>query len=795
MFDDTVQDQTEKIAKLEKELANCRQELATAKLDHGRCEAVSTRMLDSYYRVDLQGNVQWTSPSAAAMLGYDTVEEVIGLNLARDFYADPTQREGFLAQLTRDDKVRDYKVVLKKRDGSLIVVSTNSYFTRNENGEITGVEGICRDITEQERYRRALEDSEKKLTAIFNAVRDGILVADTTDHEFLAANRAICEMLGYTLQEITKLSVDDIHPAPDLPRVLEHFEKQCRGEIAMAPALPVKRKAGTVFYADVNSAPAEIDGTACVIGVFRDITERMEAELALNKEKENVRQYLDIAGVMLAALNARGEITLINKKGCEILAVSEEEALGKNWFEHYLPPRVVDEVKGVFDAIMAGNIEPFQYMENPVLTSHGEEKIIAFHNTLIHDSDGKIAGGLFSGEDVTLRRRAEEEKAMLENRLRQAYKMEAIGTMAGGIAHDFNNILAVIIGNADLALGGIPEGHVARHNIDQVLEASNRAKDLVRQILVFSRKENLKLIPIRPHLMVEETLKLLRSTTPATVSITINVEKDCGMIMADPTQFHQLLMNLFANAVQAMDEKGEIRVGLQEVTLDDKELRNIAVMVSGRYVRLTVADSGFGMDKKTMERAFDPFYTTKGVGKGTGMGLAVVHGIVKSHGAVITVDSEPGKGTTFQVYFPVSTKTAVRKFERSEALPKGTERILFVDDEEMIASLARRQLESQGYHVTTATDPVVALEMFRADPEKFDLVVTDQSMPVMSGVELVGEFLRVRPAIPIILCTGYSTKISAESAPQFGVKGFCQKPCDRKLLVETVRRVLDDNKE
>jgi PAS domain S-box-containing protein len=670
MSDAREQDLTAEIDTLENELAACRKKMAEARQDHNRCAAVFNRMLDSYYRVDLQGNVLWTSPSAAAMLGYDAVDEMIGLNLARDFYADPAQREAFLARLARDGKVQDYKVVLKKRDGSLIEVSTNSYFIRDDTGEITGVEGICRDITEQESYRRALE-----------------------------------------------------------------------------------------------------------------------------AEKEKVRQYLDIAGVMLAALNARGEITLINRKGCEILAVTEGEALGKNWFKHYLPPRVVDEVRGVFDKIMAaGNIGPYQYMENPVLTSHGEEKIIAFHNAVIHDSEGNIAGTLFSGEDVTHRRHAEEEKAMLENRLRQTYKMEAIGTMAGGIAHDFNNILAVILGNADMALGGIPEGHVARHNIEQVIEASNRAKDLVRQILAFSRKENLKLTPIRPHLMAEETLKLLRSTTPATVSININISSECPTILADPTQFHQLLMNLFANAVQAMEEKGEITVVLQEVKLDGEALRNVAAKGPGQYVRLAVADTGAGMDKKTMERAFDPFYTTKGVGKGTGMGLAVVHGIVKSHGAAITVDSEPGKGTTFAVYFPVIMETEVRKIKRSETLPRGTERILFIDDEEMIASLARRQLEAQGYQVTTATDPTAALAMFRTAPEKFDLIITDQSMPVMSGVELVAEFLKVRPDIPIILCTGYSTKISAETAPQLGVKAFCQKPCDRKLLIETVRRVLDAQK-
>jgi signal transduction histidine kinase/ActR/RegA family two-component response regulator len=396
--------------------------------------------------------------------------------------------------------------------------------------------------------------------------------------------------------------------------------------------------------------------------------------------------------------------------------------------------------------------------------------------------------------EITERKHAEKKKEKLEAQLRQAYKMEAIGTMAGGIAHDFNNILAIILGNADMAKDDIPESNPARYYIDQVLEASSRAKDLVKQILTFSRQSEQKLLPIKPCSVINESLKLFRSTTPTTVNIVQNICKDCCMIMADTTQLRQLLMNLFSNAVHAMDEKGTLEVTAAMVDLGVDDIAHQPGLNPGQHLKIKVRDTGTGMDKETQDRIFDPFYTTKEVDEGTGMGLSIVLGIVKSHKGFVQVDSEPGEGSIFTIYFPAVEDGQSQKIEEvTEVYPRGNERILFVDDEEMLAELGGRMLERLGYEVTVKSSSKDASETFKLNPETFDLVITDQSMPNMSGIELSAELLNVRPDIPIILCTGFSKKTSGEKAKEIGIKEFCVKPLDRKELAHVVRKVLDEN--
>ncbi len=410
----------------------------------------------------------------------------------------------------------------------------------------------------------------------------------------------------------------------------------------------------------------------------------------------------------------------------------------------------------------------------------------------VQNQAGEVIGFLGIMRDISDRKQAEEEKNNLEAHLRQAYKMEAIGTMAGGIAHDFNNIMAIILGNAEMAKGDIPPGNPANHNIEEILEASNRAKDLVRQILAFSRKEKQRHVPINPQAIIKETLKLLRSTTPTTVSIIQTISNNCGTIKADPTQLHQLIMNLFVNAVYAMDEKGAITVNLQEVNLNREVHAHNGTMSPGHYAMLSISDTGCGMDEDEMGRIFDPFYTTREMGKGTGMGLSVVHGIVKSHGGFITIDSELGKGTVFKVFFPVSKEVAVKENGVTKPLQTGTERVLLVDDEESLLSVAQRMLTALGYKVTTKISSVEALEIFKLNPDQFDFIITDQSMPDMSGAELVAEILKVRPDIPIILCTGYSTKVSEDNAKEKGISKYINKPYSKRLLSEAIREVLDE---
>lgn len=411
------------------------------------------------------------------------------------------------------------------------------------------------------------------------------------------------------------------------------------------------------------------------------------------------------------------------------------------------------------------------------------------------DEIGKLATA-FNSMSESLKRR-DAEKKHLEKQLRHKQKMEAVGTLAGGIAHDFNNILAVIMGYSELALTGIPKGTSLHKKLKGIIKASYRAKDLVGQILTFSRKGEEAQEPVQIGLVVEEALKMLHASLPATIEIRKNLKAGAAVILSDPTQIHQVLMNLCTNAAHAMRDKG----GVLEVSLTDAEIDSDSAVrhlniTPGRYQKLTVKDTGHGMAPEIMERIFDPFFTTKGPGEGTGMGLAVVHGIVKRLKGAITVDSRPGKGTTFQLLFPtienkMENKDAAKP-EELASVPHGkNERILFVDDETALVDAVSQMLAGLDYKVAALTKSVEALEAFRSEPTMFDLVITDHTMPDMTGETLAREILRIRPDIPIILCTGFTEAISEKTARAIGIREFVMKPIVRQKMAVIIRRVLD----
>ena len=384
------------------------------------------------------------------------------------------------------------------------------------------------------------------------------------------------------------------------------------------------------------------------------------------------------------------------------------------------------------------------------------------------------------------------EKSTLESQLRQAQKMEAIGTLAGGIAHDFNNILTPIFGYTNLAFDKIPEGNPARKYLEQVNIAAKRAKDLVYQILAFSRQAPEATSPTKTQHIIKESLKLLRSSIPTTIKINQNIDTQCGTIMSDPTQIHQVIINLCTNAVHAMDEKGVLGISLQEVTLNAKDVAHKPGLKPGSYVCLSISDTGIGMDQKTINRIFEPYYTTKEIGKGTGIGLSVIHRIVENQKGMITVDSNPGKGTTFHVFLPLIEGEEPVSSRIFGPTPTGNERILYVDDEKLLTDLFGQLVKPLGYKVTTKTSSTEALKLFKSKPDDFDLLITDQSMPDLTGVEMAIEFLKIRPNMPIILCTGYSNKIAPKEAKEIGIKEFMMKPLHKRLLAATIRKVFDE---
>jgi two-component system, cell cycle sensor histidine kinase and response regulator CckA len=384
------------------------------------------------------------------------------------------------------------------------------------------------------------------------------------------------------------------------------------------------------------------------------------------------------------------------------------------------------------------------------------------------------------------------ERRALEQQIRQSQKMEALGTLAGGIAHDFNNILAAIIGFTELLQEHLTEGNPGHRHAERVLQAGMRGRDLVKHMLTFSRQTEQEKKPLRMSRIVYESVKLLRASIPATIGIGVNVRSESGLILADPVQVQQVLMNLCTNASYAMRERG----GVLDIELSDFSVgqsdANPYRIEPGLYMKLLVRDTGTGMSAHVKERIFDPFFTTKAVGEGTGLGLSVVMGIVKQSGGHITVESEPGKGTTFAVYFPkIAGGPSADTKDTEDTLLTGSERILFVDDEEALVEMGEEILAELGYDVICRRNGREALALFRLDPSRFDLVITDQTMPELTGIDLAKEIMVIRPDIPVILCTGFSHLVDADSARTAGIRGFAMKPLTKREIAKSIRKLLD----
>jgi signal transduction histidine kinase/DNA-binding response OmpR family regulator len=388
-----------------------------------------------------------------------------------------------------------------------------------------------------------------------------------------------------------------------------------------------------------------------------------------------------------------------------------------------------------------------------------------------------------------------EEKERLEAELHQSHKMEAIGTLAGGIAHEFNNILGIIIGNTELGIMGVPEWSPAKNCLEEIRSASLRAKDVVWNILSFTRKSVTERKPVSISPIIRDSFKLLRAIIPSPIEMLQNIACENDIIMADPTQINQVLVNLCTNSAHAMREEGGfLDVSLENVTLDENTVAQYYEdLSSGNHVKLTVKDTGHGIKPETIDRIFDPYFTTKGIGEGTGMGLAVINGIVKNHDGIINVKSEPGKGTVVEVLLPVTEAENEPEVMEPDDLPTGNEKILFVDDEESLLKMGHLMLIHLGYQVETNANPDEALELFRSKPDKFDLVITDMTMPQMTGDKLAKELMEIRPYIPIIISTGFSEKIDEYKAKEMGIHAFTMKPLVMRDLAVTVRKVLDDN--
>ena len=522
---------------------------------------------------------------------------------------------------------------------------------------------------------------------------------------------------------------------------------------------------------------------------------RIQSILEALKDSEERYRLLTEYSLAVILIIEDGHIIYVNKKAIGKYGYTLQELLGIKALE-IIDPEDRELCQYLLDSLERGETA-VAHREVRWLTKSGESRWVEMLAMPLHYEGREVILG--HALDINDRKVAELEKAKLENQLRQSQKLEAIGTLAGGIAHDFNNIMAAIQGNVELTLLSLEEGAElakVRANLLEVLQAGKRAQEAVRRILTFTRSIDLKKERVQVHLMIEEVLNLIRASMPSTIEIRSHIDRESGTVMADPTQIHQVIMNLCTNAYQAMPERsGVLEVRLERVDLDTPMLGGSHPLAAGSYLRLTVSDNGQGMEPVILERIFEPYFTTKNPGRGTGLGLAVVHGIVSRLGGSILVQSKPKDGSVFQVYLPRLENGPAPQREKKNPLAPGKERILYVEDEKPVAAVGRRLLTHLGYRVTALTSSLEAREVFHRRPQEFDLVITDLTMPQMTGLELAADFIKIRPDLPIILCSGYSDSVSPESARQLGIREFLSKPVTIADFARVIRQVLDGEKE
>ena len=503
----------------------------------------------------------------------------------------------------------------------------------------------------------------------------------------------------------------------------------------------------------------------------------------MKESEERFRIVVEESPFGISLIDQEGNYRYIDPKFTEILGYNYHDIPNGNaWFEKAFPnaeyrKQVISTWINDKKQSLIGESRPRTFT---VTCNNSEQKEILFRPTTMVSGDQLV---LY--EDVT-------EKKRIEAQLQEAQKMEAIGTLAGGIAHDFNNILFPLMGHAEMLKEDISVDSPLQENVDEIMHATLRAKDLVQQILTFSRQTEDEPKPIKLQHVVKEAIKLLQSTLPKTIDIQKYIDPNCGAVIADPTRIHQIVMNLSTNAYHAMEDTGgNLEIILRQVQIEHTQSEGFEIE-PGDYACLTVSDTGVGIEKQILDKIFDPFYTTKEMGKGTGLGLSVVHGIVKNYKGDVRIDSEPGNGTKVQAYLPVLKQSVERKTpEVAEQVQGGTEKILLVDDEEAIIKMEQQMLERMGYQVFTRTGSVDALEAFKANPDQYDLIVSDMTMPNMTGIRLSQEIKKIRPKTPVIICTGFSDQIDEERCKALDIQGYIMKPIVKNEFTNAIREVLD----
>jgi len=737
------------------------------------------------------GNITFMNEFGLQLFGY-TEEEILGHPVVGTIVPENESTGRDLRPLL--DKIsanpKDFEQNINenmRRNGERIWVSWTNKAVMDGDGKVLEILSIGSDITEHRKAEEQAQNEKNKLDAIIAAMTSGLTIRDK-DYRLIYQSPLTLGIFGNHIGEkCYQVFQQRDRICENCPVELAFQDGKSHNHIA-----EVKLPDGEICFVENIANPIR-DASGVIVScleITTDITERQKAEEVLRESEARFRNLLqDIQSVAVQGYGPDGTAQYWNQASERLYGYSAQEAIGRNLIDLIIPP----EMRGAVEQAMRQMAEtgmPIPASELSLMRKDGSP-VAVFSSHAIVQLPGQKQELFCIDIDLTERMKAEEEKAQLEIRLMQAHKMEALGTLAGGIAHDFNNILAAIIGYTEMAID-VSQNEILKQYLQETMKGADRAKNLIRQILTFSRQDNHEKKPLDIKLLLKESIKFLRASIPATIEIREHDTDESCNILADPSQVHQIIMNLCTNAAHAMKQTGGImKIELSAIELAKGEIIHNSDLEPGSYIKLTVSDTGQGIEPAHIHRIFDPFFTTKSKEEGTGLGLSMVFGIVKSHAGAINVYSEPGKGASFNVYLPRIIPAEVINENISSSVIGGTEQILFVDDEYALIDLGIHMLSSIGYEVTGVTSSIEALELFHAEPERFDLVITDMTLPKMTGIELSREIMKIRPDIPIILCSGVHEVSTEEQVKSLGIRAYCIKPLTRKELSRVIRDTLD----
>jgi len=724
---------------------------------------------------DIASNRVYYSPEWKRQVGYE------GDEITNDFSewqrrVHPDDLEKTLATVHQfmRDPWPNYEVEfrLQHKDGSYRWILARADLIRDNAGRPVRMLGSHLDIT-------ARKEAEEKLQLTQRSVDIAAISIFwiTPEGRVFYANQYACLKLGYCREEIVLLSVAGFDPDFPPEARAAHWQR-IKEQKSIVFESRHRAKDGSVLPVQITSNYLQFDGAEYELAFAQDISERKLAETAHNRLMTAIEQSAEA----FVITDANAAIQYVNPAFERITGYAAREALGNN-------PRILQSgqhdslfYQELWDTVVAGHTWKGHFVNRKKDgTLYDEEAVIS----PVKDSAGTIVNYVAVKRDITAELRLEEQ-------LRQTQKLEAIGTLAGGIAHDFNNILAGIINYTELALDEIPEQFYFRHHLEEALKLCGHARDLIKNLILFSRPVKQALKPLSLDAAIRDFMHLLRATIPSSIEIAYDHKAGGGMIVGDAVQIQQVLLNICKNAADAMQgQSGMLQIALGLIELHQKDVQQYPGLQPGPYCELTISDTGKGIDPAILGRIFEPFFSTKGVEQGSGMGLAMVHGIIKNHKGHISVRSAPGRGTTFTILLPRVVALPEASEQPAEQLLPGSERILLIDDEKSIVITVKMFLENLGYAVTATMDSLEGLELFRAAPAEYDLIITDQTMPHLSGNMLAQEVMRIRPEIPIILTTGFSDSVDEGKARALGIKALLMKPYRRGDLARRIRAILD----